>query len=137
MKLGDNIKIDRTVFSKKKVISVEKYGKIDSIKIFLPIGLSDFPNIGDINEANDTLSNWGGSVIWKYLDFEFWMMSYQSFGSFSLLVCLFVCLCICLFVRLLACLFVCLFICSSVYLFVSSFVCVCLCVHLFICLFVC
>ena len=57
MKLGDHIKIDRTVLERKKVICVEKYGKIDSIKIFLPIGLSDFPNIGDINEANDTLSN--------------------------------------------------------------------------------
>ena len=61
MKLRDHIKIDRTgtVFWKKKseVICVEKYRKIDSIKIFLPIGLSDFPNIGDINEANDTISN--------------------------------------------------------------------------------
>ena len=137
MKLGDHMKIGKTDFWKKiwnsrsGVICVEKYLKIDSI------GLKDFANIGNINEANDTLSNRGGPIIWKSLDFEFWMMSYRSFGSFSLLVCLFVCLCIRLFVRLLACLFVCLFICSSVYLFVSSFVCVCLCVHLFICLFVC
>ena len=134
MKLGDHMKIGKTDFWKKiwnsrsGVICVEKYLKIDSI------GLKDFANIGNINEANDTLSNRGGPIIWKSLDFEFWMMSYRSFGSFSLLVCIYVCLCIRVFSSV--CLFVCLFVLLFVHLFICLFLCLLLCLHLFVCSFV-
>ena len=38
-------------------------------------GSKDFSNIGNLNEANDTLPNVGGPVFFKLLDLDLWIDS--------------------------------------------------------------
>ena len=42
------------------------------IQGFLENGPTDFASIGNLYEANDTLSNGSGPMFWKNLDHELW-----------------------------------------------------------------
>ena len=57
------------------MIPDHRFGSMDSFRIFLKTALKDFAIIGNLDERNGCLSNVSGSVFWKTLDLEFWIIS--------------------------------------------------------------